>query len=219
MRDAPTALPHRPREVQVALPNGPISLWTPAGADALLELLAEEPPDPDDKMPYWADLWPSAVAIAEAIETEEIHVAGRSVLELGAGLGLCSLAAARNGADVLATDWDQDALDYIHASAKLNQLSVETRCVDWRAPGDTKAASVLLMADVLYEARNVDPLVSAIHALLADGGEAWLADPGRDHLVTFVRAAKAFRFAHKEHAVVGLGPKPVSIELLRLVKD
>lgn len=218
MRDGPGLLPHEPRAVQVTLPNGPLRLWTPAGAEAILDKLAEAPPDPDDKMPYWADLWPSAVALAEAIEVGQIEVRDRTVLELGAGLGVPSLAAARNGGRVRATDWDEDAIRYVRASAVENELNLLTERLDWREPEATSPAAVLLLADVLYEPRNVEPVLKAIRVLLKDGGEAWLADPGRAHLPTFVAAATDFRFAHLERTVHGLTPAPAQIQILKMLR-
>ena len=59
-------------------------------------------------MPYWAELWPSGLALADYVAT--LDLAGRRVLELGCGLALPSFAAALGGADVLATDWAPEAL-------------------------------------------------------------------------------------------------------------
>lgn len=195
------SLPHGPREVVIELPLGPLTMWVPAGTDALLDELADAPPDPDDKMPYWADLWPSAIALAELIEEGGIPVAGRTVTELGAGLGLVSLAAARSGAEVRATDWDEDALSYIRANAETNRLAVTAEHLDWRTPDPRFRAPTVLAADVLYEARNVASLARAIAELVEPGGEAWLADPGRAPLVDFVRTMDGYALAHTERAM------------------
>ena len=213
-RTPANALPHRPRRVQVSLPNGPLWLWMPAGTEALLEALVDAPPDPDDKMPYWADLWASAIALAELIDEGQIPTAGRTALELGAGLGLVSLTAARAGARVRASDWDEDALHYVAASAAENGLTVETTPLDWRSPRRSDAADVVFAADVLYEARNVPDVARALATLTRD--EAWLADPGREHLPAFVKAARA-SFAHLEREVRCPDKPPSTIQILKMV--
>ena len=89
-----------PVEDTIVLAGRLLTLLRPASAD---ELIDEGAFDDDEFLPYWAELWPSGVALARAVETLDLR--GSRVLELGAGLGLPSLAAALCGADVLATDW------------------------------------------------------------------------------------------------------------------
>ena len=76
-----------------------------AGRDIVLvrpreweSLLTEEAFEREELLPYWAHLWGSAVALAEAVAGEDMR--GRRVLELGCGLGLPSIAAAQAGAYV-----------------------------------------------------------------------------------------------------------------------
>ena len=108
-----------------------------------------------------------------------LDVRGKRVVELGAGLGLPSLAAALCGADVLATDWAEDAVALLRANAKRNSIRLRVRRVRWDEPGALVRASpwdLVLLADVLYEQRNVDQLLELLPRL---GGEIVLADPGR----------------------------------------
>ena len=91
------------RELLIARPDDPESL------------IDEERFAADEFMPYWAELWPSGLALADYVAT--LDLAGRRVLELGCGLALPSFAAALGGADVLATDWAPDALSLVAANA------------------------------------------------------------------------------------------------------
>ncbi len=218
MTDDALGLPHGPRKTSVPLSRGTVGLWVPIGTDAMLDRLAEAPPDPDDKMPYWADLWPSAIAMAEAIDEGLIAVEGRSVLELGAGLGLVSVVAARAGGRVRATDWDDDALAYIRANAAENQVEIDVERLDWRRAEPSQSASTILAADVLYERRNVDSLVHALAVLVPPEGVAWVADPGRINLPAFVQAASRFTFAHAERRVRTSTGATAAIQLLCLRK-
>jgi len=60
--------------------------------------------------------------------------AGERVLELGAGLGLGAVLAARAGAAVVATDVVPAAVEIIRVNAALNGVSVDARLGDCYAP-------------------------------------------------------------------------------------
>jgi predicted nicotinamide N-methyase len=147
------------------------------------ELIDEDDFARDEFLPYWAELWPSGVALARA--AERVVGPGDTVVELGCGLGVASIAAALAGAQVLATDWAADALEFAAENAARNGAVVETALVRWEEP-DTLLERApwdwVLAADVLYEHRNVGPLLALLPRL---GDRALLADPGRP-------AARAF---------------------------
>ncbi|MFN3202541.1 MAG: class I SAM-dependent methyltransferase [Bradymonadia bacterium] len=183
----PRPLPYPSTLNEVPLPLGPLKVWQPASSEDLLDALADAPPDPDDKMPYWADLWPSAIGLATLVEEGVVPVTGPT-LELGAGLALVGLAAARASgeqASVTVSDWIDEAQQYALASAEENGLQMSGRLIDWRHPPDERWRTILA-ADVLYEPRNGPMLYGAIDAMLAEDGVAWIADPGRDHVPRFL---------------------------------
>ena len=141
-------------------------------------------------MPYWAELWPSGIALARHVV--EMPLRGSRVLELGCGLGLPSLAAALAGAEALATDWAPEALELLRSNATANGLRVETALLDWRngaPPGPP--FDLVLAADVLYEVRNAEPLLALLDDTVAALGEAVVADPGRKGADAFFEAAAA----------------------------
>src|SRR5437764_15109328 len=90
-------------EESVAVAGRELTLLRPPSAD---ELIDEAAFDADEFMPYWAELWPSGVALARVVGERDLT--GKSVLELGAGLGLPPLAAALRGAAALATAWAEE---------------------------------------------------------------------------------------------------------------
>jgi predicted nicotinamide N-methyase len=106
-------------EENVELAGHPLTLVRPASAD---ELIDEEAFDEEEFLPYWAELWPSGQALAAAVEALDLR--GSRVLELGAGLGLPSLAAALGGAHVLATDWAEDAVELLRLNAGRNRVEL-----------------------------------------------------------------------------------------------
>ena len=164
----------------------------PRDAEALLD---EEAFDHDERMPYWAELWPSGIALARAVSGASLR--GRRVVELGSGgLALPSLAAALAGARVLATDWAPEALPLAAMNAERNGAAIEVAREAWGAPDRLVAEApwdLVLAADVLYERRNLDQLVGLLPRLVDRRGEVWLADPGRANLPRFVeRIGEAF---------------------------
>jgi ribosomal protein L11 methylase PrmA len=112
-------------------------------------------------------------------------------MELGAGVGLPSLALLFRGVDVLATDYYPEALDYARRNAAHNGLpSLATRLVDWRSPpADLPRAPLVLLADVLYEQRNADILLQLLPDLVEAKGRILLSDPGRVYLRPFLESA------------------------------
>jgi predicted nicotinamide N-methyase len=184
----------------VQLPRGDLSILQPAGSAEL----------PDDRevewaplVPYWSVLWRSGVTLARVVD--ELDLRGRRVVELGCGLGAPSLAAARAGADVLATDADNEALGLLRRSAELNDLPVQTARVGWSAPEELVEMGpfdLVLAADVLYERPSVAQLLSLLPRLAP---EALIADPGRPASAAFLeRAWERWDVEARRHGVVGI---------------
>ena len=110
---------------------------------------------------------------------------GCRVLELGAGLGLPSLAAALRGADVLATDWADDAVALLQANADRNHVSLRTAVARWDEPERFGSGwDIVLAADVLYEQRNAEQLLALLPQL--EAREILLAEPGRPFAKDFL---------------------------------
>ncbi len=164
-------------------------LWTAKNPDRLLEALAEKSPDHpdvvDERLPYWAELWPSARVLAEAILTAEVLPAG-PWLELGCGPGLPGLAAGRRNRPGIWSDYMPEALSLAGWNAETAGITPPvTRLLDWRSPPDDLHVPWILAADVAYEERNFLPLLECFDHLLLPEGEIWLGEPGRPVAKTF----------------------------------
>lgn len=136
--------------------------------------------DEDERIPYWAELWPSAIALARHVAHHPELVRGRDTVELGCGLGLAGMAAASAGARVVATDYDRDAAAFARLNAADNGLSVRHVVMDWRHLAFARQFDVVLASDVLYEARFLVPVARALDSLVAPGGRALVTEPGRE---------------------------------------
>jgi predicted nicotinamide N-methyase len=161
------------------------SIFKPANAD---DLIKEEDFVKDERLPYWADVWPSSIILAGKLL--ELHGDGGRALELGCGVGLCTLAATTAGYDVLATDYYEDALDVTRANVFRNLGKVaRTRLVDWRhLPDDLGAFDLVFASDVLYEKEYAELLPVILRRVLAPKGAALIADPGRVAAPIFIES-------------------------------
>ena len=168
----------------IELPSGELSLLQPADA-------AEIPDDHQVEWaplaPYWSVLWRSGVALARELDREDLR--GKRVIELGCGLAVPSLAAARGGARVIATDGDIDALGLVQRNATANGVRLETAAVDWADPDELVERGpfdLVLATDVLYERPSVAMLLELLPRLAP---VAWVADPGRPAAEAFFEQA------------------------------
>jgi predicted nicotinamide N-methyase len=177
----------------VPLASGPLDLLQPEEAAELPDAGGVEWAP---LVPYWSVLWRSGVALAEKLDGAELD--GLRVVELGCGLGVPSIAAARAGARVLATDESEDALELLRRNARLNGVEVETARVDWAAPGELVGRApfdLVLAADVLYERAAVAQLLALLPRLAPT---ALIADPGRPAAEAFLgQAGKRLQVVEK----------------------
>jgi predicted nicotinamide N-methyase len=132
----------------------------------------------DENAPYWTELWPSALALGTFIDSRNLE--GKSVLGLGSGVGAAEMAARRKGADVVLSDYQEDALRIAELNWIINfNESPHIIMLDWRQPKIDRRFEVLLASDVAYEQRLFWPLVDTFHKLLAPSGEIYLSEPNR----------------------------------------
>lgn len=167
-------------ERTVPLANGALTLCHPADAEALI---SEADFERDERLPYWADVWPSARVLANALVSRHPSPGGPEVrlLELGCGAGMVAAQAARLGFAVTATDYYAEALEFARWNAWVNSgREIAARVVDWREwPDDLGTFDLVVASDVLYE-RPYGPLVArALRGALRRGGTALITDPGR----------------------------------------
>jgi len=185
----------------VPLARGELSIVRPRDST---ELLTEEAFEHEEFLPYWAELWPSGVALARDVSSRSLRRA--RTLELGCGLGLPSIAAALSGGRVLATDWSADAIEMARRNAARSQATIETLVCGWAQPEPILSRApwdLVLAADVLYERRNVDQLTGLLPRLVDGSGEILIADPGRAVAEEFLeRAQRDFSLRTTNHGEV-----------------
>jgi len=187
----------------------------PVSADDLID---EEDFDRDERLPYWAELWPSALALSHHLSKRDLTRI--RAIELGCGVGLPSIVALARGATVLATDHYEAPLDFTAHNARANLERVpDTTLLDWRTPDIEGLGTfdLVFAADVLYERKNAAALAVLVPRLLTPGGEAVFADPRRDEAPVFLAAMQELGFEDAtEEITVEQGEREVKVILHRL---
>jgi predicted nicotinamide N-methyase len=150
-------------------------------------------------LPYWGRVWPAGQALARALAADPPRPRTR-VLELGCGLALPSVVAARAGARVLATDGIPDAVAFAAHVLALNEAEADVAHADWEEDGDALVArgpfDLILASDVLYTKANVATALRLLPQLLDVDGVIHLADPSRAGGRDFLAAARATFAVH-----------------------
>ncbi len=148
--------------------------------EALWESLGREGFGEDERMPYWAEIWPASLLLAAWLWARRDEVAGRRCLDLGCGMGLSALAGAACGAEVAAVDYEEAAIAHAARNARENGLRLDLAVMDWRRPCFAPGSFELLWgSDILYETRFYDALAPLFKTLLGAGGRVWLSQPWR----------------------------------------
>lgn len=183
----------------VVLPGGAVVLEHPRSAE---DLISESEFADDERLPYWAEVWPSSHALARVVA--DLAPGGGRVIELGCGVGLVTIAAMRAGFDVLATDYYEDALRFTRRNAQNARVSMpSTRVVDWRAfPADLGTFDLVLASDVLYERPYAELLAQVVLQCLSPSGMGLVADPGRAALPQFIEACERIGGSVRERSLL-----------------
>ena len=161
------------REWRLARPACLEKLWNALDSDSFGD---------DERLPYWVELWPASIALADLIQENSAFLAGKRCLDLGCGLGLTALAGAWAGASVIGMDYEEEALRYARKNAERNGVPQPFWAVmDWRAPAVRQGGiDVIWAGDIMYERRFVSPVLACMQYALAVGGRVWMAEPNRD---------------------------------------
>ena len=156
--------------------------------DELVDKISNELFNEDERLPYWAELWPSAQALTEYILQSPEKFRRKDILELGCGMGLTTMALSQlKPKSLLATDYEEAALQNTEKNFVLNNFSRHPglQLLDWRNPQLDKAYEVIVASDVAYEQRFFQPLIDLFKNYLAENGRVILAEPNRTIARTF----------------------------------
>ena len=194
-----------------------------ADLETLWSGLQEKCTDMDqERIPYWAEVWPSSVLLAEHLDSNRELIRERLCLEVGCGLGATSILASRLGARVMAVDMEPHALVFARQNAKANNTpDVFWAGMDWKRNALKKHIfEFIWAADVLYETGLALPLADFLRDCLAPRGRIWIADQERNVSGTAWSKLLSMGFKARElegRKVSWFGQK-ASVRLVELVR-
>lgn len=170
------------RTIKVEAAGRRWEMHSPSDIESLWESMTNEEFVEDERLPYWVELWPASIVLADWINSRKDMLAGRLCLDLGCGIGLTAMAASSVGARVLAVDYEEQALDFARHNAVVNRVAQPLWAVmDWRFPAVRKHSFDFIWGgDIMYERRFVCPVLDFLEFSLAPGGKVWLAEPSRN---------------------------------------
>lgn len=157
-----------------------VSLYVPQLAAVQKWYAQQKKVDKQATFPYWAQVWPAAIALSQFITNHPKYTKNKTVLELAAGLGLPSLAAAPLAKMVACTDYISEAVEVAQQSAVYNGFdNVHCYTLDWNTLPSNLDTEVLLMSDVNYEPQQFEVLYAVLQRFLQKGTTILLSTPQR----------------------------------------
>ncbi|MBD3223872.1 MAG: methyltransferase domain-containing protein [Caldithrix sp.] len=175
----------------------------------------------DERLPYWAELWPSAIGFIRFADAQPSLFKDRTVLELGCGLGLTTIAISLQRPEkLLATDYEPQALEMTRQNFVKNQLSPpELQLIDWRHPDLNTVFDRIAASDVIYEERFFQPLIDLFNTYLAPGGKIVLAEPNRSVAQKFFRRLMHYGYMlHEKRMRVVQAGRPLTVSVYIISK-
>jgi predicted nicotinamide N-methyase len=166
--------------------------------------------------PFWSKIWPAAIALSEFLLDYSSLIQNKKLLELGAGLGLPSLVAARYAATVMCTDHAPEAVAFASISAAHNKLlNFSAEIMDWNQLPNAIEAEGILLSDINYEPTAFAALMKLIFQFLEAGKMILLSTPQRLMAKEFIGAVLPYCKQQEERLATQNGTEAM-ISVLRL---
>ena len=157
------------------------------------DLLAMDPASP---FPYWAKVWPSAIALVKVLQKYPNLIRDKKVLELGAGIGLPSLLMASEAKTIQVSDYDSEAVELFRKNiAHLQLHNVQALQMDWNDLPENIDPEVIILSDVNYDPTQFESLTKLIQKFIHQGCTIILSTPQRIIANPFVLALSEFIIA------------------------
>ncbi len=210
MTGSASLIPYQCKEVQETFGGEPLRIWCLASLEQTIDAIFEELQKRGEQnlmdwhCPYFGVIWTAARSLADHLAARKKDLVGKSVLEVGCGLAIPSLLAARFGAQVVASDYHQEVPRFLEKNQKLNGVNVEFQRWDWRSPPDSVGNfDYILGSDLLYD-QELPPLLAGFLAKVAtEKTQIIITDPGRSYLQDFLDAMSNNGFQLKAESIWG----------------
>lgn len=190
----------------------------PADPDTILNQMSDEEYEKDQFLPYWTEYWPSSQVLLDTLQNFPLPPEA-VIAEAGCGLGVLSAWLAFKKFQVVPFDISPAACLY----ARMNISRIRPRstavCADWRTlPFRKNSFDCMIAADVLYESRWINPVLSLCDRYLKKGAFALIADPCRTHWNMFKANAMEYGFTLEIVGEKQINDKKTTVEIVKLAK-
>jgi predicted nicotinamide N-methyase len=143
--------------------------------------------DPSTPFPFWAKLWASSIAMVTYLKSNPEYTNGKKVIEMGAGIGLPSFAIAKNAAQVIVSDHDEDAVELLKKNiALLGLRNIQAKRINWNELTEVLPANTLLLSDINYAPEQFASLQGLIKKYIAQGTQIIITTPQRIMGASFI---------------------------------
>jgi predicted nicotinamide N-methyase len=167
-------------EEQLVICGRPFSILVPDEKLIQQKYLEQKKTSAGVHFPYWAKIWPSAMALAEYLLNHPVLFRNKIVLELAGGLGLPSLMAATEAKRVICSDYAAEAVCLVKKSVMLNRYTnMETTVIDLHSFKNDIPCDLLLLSDVNYNMAVFSVLKKIILLYLQQHTTVLLSTPQR----------------------------------------
>jgi len=157
------------------------------------DLLALDPATP---FPYWAKVWPSAIALHNVLQKHPSLIRDKTVLELGTGIGLPALMIADITKSIIIIDYNSEAVELLQKNiAHLQLQNAQAIQLDWNNVPENMKAEVMILSDVNYDPTQFETLTKLIEKFIHQGCTIILSTPQRIMASPFVLALSEFIIA------------------------
>lgn len=171
----------RLKRVIFPLPGREIELDVVDDVESLITDLSDA-----DQVPCWAEIWPAARALARYI-WEHVDISGKSVIELGCGLGLPGTVSALKGAGVTFSDYNPDAVQLSINNSLINHTTAKGHVGDWRSFKQEEKFDWIIGSDVFYDPKLNPYVLEIFFRNLKPDGQLLLSHQRRQPTYDFVR--------------------------------
>lgn len=169
--------------------------------------------NPTILFPYWAKVWPSAIAMSIFLQQHPDLIINKTVIEIGAGIGLPSFSIVHQVSGITITDYDSDAIELLQKNiAHISNEKISAIYADWNFFPTTICSDVVLLSDTNYAPVDFEPLVKLIQQFLQKGVTIIIASPARitaspfiDQLELYINQKELIEVNHNyERILIGL---------------
>ena len=152
--------------------------------------------------PYWAKIWPSAIALANFLQENPSYIQNKKLLELAAGIGLPSFVAAKYASHICCSDYAPAAIAFLEKNIADNQVSnISSALINWQAIPKSVEAEVLLLSDINYNPSDFETVFLMLEQFVQQGTTILLSTPQRLVAKDFIAKLLPWCVLNKEQEI------------------